>query len=62
MILTCDHGRGTNAEDWKNHGDNVVGADQVRVAVIGPDTPATGEVKKESQYYQNQVAKTMAAF
>ena len=20
MILTCDHGRGTNAEDWKHHG------------------------------------------
>lgn len=62
MILTCDHGRGTNAEDWKHHGEKVVGADQIWMAVIGPDTPATGEVKKASQYYQNQVAKTMATF
>ena len=31
------------------------------MAVIGPDTPSSGELKGESQYYQNQVARTMAA-
>ncbi len=62
MILTCDHGRGTNAEDWKHHGQKIPEADQIWMAVIGPDTPATGEVKENCQYYQNQVAKTMAAF
>lgn len=62
MILTVDHGRGTNAEDWKHHGQKIAEADQIWMAVIGPDTPATGEVKGACQYYQNQVAKTMAAF
>ena len=61
MILTCDHGRGTNAEEWKHHGIKVANADQIWMAVIGPDTPAKGEVKGECQYYQNQLAKTMAA-
>ena len=28
MILTCDHGRGTNAEDWKHHGIEINAADQ----------------------------------
>jgi len=62
MILTCDHGRGTNAEDWKHHGIKINAADQIWMGVIGPDTPAKGEVKGECQYYQNQVAQTMAAF
>lgn len=62
MILTSDHGRGTNSEDWKHHGQKIAEADQIWMAVIGPDTPAAGEVKGSCQYYQNQVAKTMAAF
>ena len=32
------------------------------MAVIGPDTEALGEIKKEGQYYQAQMAKTAAAF
>ncbi len=36
-------------------------ADQIWIAILGPDTPALGEVKKEQQLYQNQVAKTLAA-
>lgn len=62
MILTCDHGRGNNAEDWKHHGKKIKEADQIWMAVIGPDTIAKGEVKGDCQYYQNQVAKTLAAF
>jgi hypothetical protein len=60
MIVTCDHGRGVDSKEWKDHGIKVKGADQIWMAVIGPDTPATGEVKTESQLYQNQVAKTIA--
>lgn len=29
---------------------------------MGPDTKPLGEIKTESQYYQNQIAKTAAAF
>lgn len=62
MILTCDHGRGLTAEDWKHHGIKINAADQIWMGVIGPDTLAKGEIKGECQYYQNQVAQTMAAF
>jgi hypothetical protein len=62
ILLTCDHGRGNDAEEWKNHGEKTVGADQIWFAVIGPDTPAVGEVKGEMQLYQNQLAKTLAGF
>lgn len=62
MILTTDHGRGITAENWRHHGKKIAEADQIWIAVMGPDTPAKGEIKGECQYYQNQVAKTMAAF
>lgn len=62
LILTCDHGRGPGLEDWKHHGAKIAEADQIWFAVLGPDTQPAGELKGESQYYQNQVAKTVAAF
>lgn len=61
MIITCDHGRGNgNPDDWRHHGIKVPEADQIWIAVIGPDTPASGEMKNSPQFYQNQIAKTIA--
>jgi hypothetical protein len=37
-------------------------ADEIWFAFLGPDTPALGEIKSEQQLYQNQVAKSLAAF
>lgn len=62
IIITTDHGRGTNAEDWKHHGIKISDADQIWIAILGPDTRPLGEIKKSGQVYQNQVAKTLAAF
>jgi hypothetical protein len=62
LIITTDHGRGTSAEDWKHHGQKIANADQIWLAVLGPDTPALGEVKEEKQLYQSQVAGTVASF
>jgi len=63
FIITTDHGRGTvPLNTWRDHGSDIDGADQIWMAVIGPDTEAKGEVKEEMQLYQNQVAKTAAAF
>lgn len=63
FIITTDHGRGTDPLDsWRSHGSKFPGTDQIWIAVIGPDTPAMGEVKEPGQYYQNQIAKTVAAF
>ena len=62
IIITCDHGRGADAEGWKHHGQNVPEASQIWFAFLGPDTPALGEVKAEQQLYQNQVAKTLSNY
>lgn len=61
MIITTDHGRGTQPKStWKSHGINIKGAGEIWMAVIGPDSPALGEVKKSQQLYQNQVARSLA--
>ncbi len=63
MIITTDHGRGTNPkETWKDHGTEIPDAGQIWIAVIGPDTPPTGEIRTEGQFYQDQVAATVASF
>lgn len=63
LVITTDHGRGTEPLDtWKGHGTDIKGADEIWVAVLGPDTPALGEVAENCQLYQHQVAKTVAAF
>lgn len=60
LIITTDHGRGTEPKDkWRGHGKDIHNAGQIWMAAIGPDTPAKGEVKS-GQYYQNQVAPTVA--
>jgi hypothetical protein len=63
FLITTDHGRGTVPVDsWKHHGDEIAGAGEIWLAVIGPDTSSSGEQKTSVQLYQNQVAKTAAAF
>ena len=63
LVITTDHGRGNkNDDDWRGHGSKVPDADQIWIAILGPDTPALGEMKNEQQLYQNQVARTVAAF
>ena len=63
FIITTDHGRGSAPKkEWKSHGTIFKGSNAIWMAVIGPDTPALGEVKTPGQLYQRQVAKTAAAF
>lgn len=63
LLITTDHGRGTKPKDsWKSHGTQYEGSDEIWIAAIGPDTKAVGEVKMKGQWYQNQLAKTAAAF
>jgi hypothetical protein len=63
FLITTDHGRGTQPiPTWRSHGEEISGASQIWFAVIGPDTPSSGEQKSPGQLYQNQVAKTAAAF
>ena len=61
LLITTDHGRGAAADgQWKSHGQKTPDSDQIWLAALGPDTPATG-LATSGQLYQNQVAATLAA-
>ena len=63
IILTTDHGRGNKVKSqWTSHGQKVPDCYEIWFGVIGPDTPALGEIKTEGQFFQNQLAKTLAKF
>jgi hypothetical protein len=61
FIITCDHGRGSGLVDWKEHGVDQKGSDNIWIAVIGPDTPHLGERTNIAPVIQAQIAATMAA-
>ena len=60
LIVTTDHGRGYGAK-WRDHGEDVVGAENIWMAVLGPDTPALGARSQIAKVRQAQVAATIAA-
>ncbi|MDW3645507.1 MAG: phosphoglyceromutase [Bacteroidia bacterium] len=61
LVISTDHGRGTVPIDaWKSHGNKIEGAEEIWIAVLGPDTPALGEVKEGPILYQKQLAQTVA--
>lgn len=61
LLITCDHGRGEVPIDkWRDHGADVKGSENTWFAVIGPDTPPTGEIKTPIVTYHKQLAQTMA--
>ena len=66
LIITTDHGRGTDVKDWPNHGEKVRPSQYVWMAIIGPDTSALGERGGTFSTYEDpillaQVAATLAA-
>jgi hypothetical protein len=61
FIITTDHGRGSGPVDWKEHGTEWPGSEDIWIAVIGPDTPALGERRNVPAVTQAQVAATIAA-
>jgi len=61
FIISTDHGRGSGPADWKNHGKNVEGAENMWMAFLGPDTPPLGERTNCDRVTQSQIAATLAA-
>lgn len=61
FIITTDHGRGGGGDDWTSHGERVDGAEDIWVAVLGPDTPNLGEIRGGTGIKQGQIAATIAA-
>jgi len=61
MLITTDHGRGDKVKkEWTSHGKKIEGADQIWFAAIGAGIAPMGEVKRDEQLYQAQVAQTIA--
>ena len=61
MLITTDHGRGHSPmTEWKSHGTIYRGSNEIWLAAIGPNIVPLGEVKKDMQIFQNQVAATLA--
>lgn len=71
LLITTDHGRGfSDLESWKHHGlfekngkkAYTIGDEEIWMAVIGPDTPADGEMSNVAEIKQSQVAATLMKF
>jgi hypothetical protein len=62
FLITTDHGRGSGLSEWKEHGVQQKGSENIWLAVIGPDTAALGERSGGAPVAQAQIAATVAAF
>lgn len=61
FIITTDHGRGSGLEQWKEHGVEQKGSENIWIAVIGPDTAPLGERSSVGRITQAQIAATVAS-
>jgi hypothetical protein len=61
FIITTDHGRGSGPTEWKEHGKEQKGSENIWIAVLGPDTPPLGERRHTAELHQAQIAATVAA-
>jgi len=62
FIITTDHGRGSGTSEWKEHGVEEKGSENIWLAVMGPDTAPLGERAHVAMVTQSQIAATVAAF
>jgi Type I phosphodiesterase / nucleotide pyrophosphatase len=62
FIITTDHGRGSGPTEWKEHGVEQKGSENIWIAVLGPDTAPLGERDHTGEVHQAQIAATLAAF
>jgi hypothetical protein len=61
FIITTDHGRGSGLVEWKEHGVEEKGSENIWIGLIGPDTPSLGERTNTAPVTQAQIAATVAA-
>ena len=61
LIISTDHGRGSGPVEWKDHGVEEKGSENIWIAVLGPDTPPLGERRQVGEVTQAQIAATIAA-
>jgi len=61
FIVTTDHGRGSGLVEWRHHGAEHEGSEDIWIAALGPDTAALGERCDVAPVTQSQIAATVAA-
>jgi len=59
LVITADHGRGSNLEDWSSHGNKIPGAEFIWIAALGPDTSPQGEITNARAVHQRDVSATL---
>ena len=59
LLITTDHGRGRTTENWTDHGKDVPGAEEIWIAVMGPDTQNLGEIGPTPTVYLSGLAALM---
>jgi hypothetical protein len=62
ILLTTDHGRGRTEKDWRNHGADVEGAQDVWIAFVSPGMTRRGEWREHEPLKSNQIAATLASW
>jgi hypothetical protein len=62
ILITTDHGRGTNEFSWPNHGAQIEGAQYIWLAVVSPDIARRGEWENTDTVFLDQVAATLCRF
>jgi hypothetical protein len=62
LIVTTDHGRGRTPQNWVDHDTGIEGSQDIWIAIIGPDTPALGEVSIHPDVTQSDIAATMLQY
>jgi hypothetical protein len=61
LLFLTDHGRGNKiTEQWKEHDSTIAGSNEIWFAAMGPGIHPLGEIKKQEQLYQAQIAQTIA--
>jgi hypothetical protein len=60
FIITTDHGRGSGLEEWKEHGVEEKGSENIWIGVLGPDTDPLGERANTAPVTQAEIASTIA--
>jgi hypothetical protein len=57
LVLPTDHGHGDTVKaEWTSHGNKFEGSSGIYFAAMGPKIEGKGEIKIESQLYQNEFA------
>lgn len=55
FLLTTDHGRGSDSDNWHTHGLTVKGSSQIWMGLMGNTVVPKGERKEEKQLYLKDV-------